>query len=431
MRFVLPFLVLLAALLPGACGGGGGGGAKLASAYPADVATSWYDLAYRLTRSESLSPPVASRVFGYLGVALYESVVPGIPSNRSLAGLVNGQLVSPKPQEGEAYSWPIAANAALATVMPAFYQKETSYLAIANLHDKNRDEVKDGASVEVVARSEEFGRSVGIAVMRWALGDGYESIKDCAYQASEISGRWVPTIPARAKALEPCWGRLRPFVMESVARYRSGPPTPYSEDPSSRFYAEAMEVYLARKNLTAEQREIALYWADNPGQTGTPPGHSLAIATQLITERHKSLDFAAEAYARVGMAVADAFVACWDTKYVYDLVRPVTYIQSWIDPDWTPLLTTPPFPEFTSGHSVQTGAAATVLQSMFGNGQFTDRTHEAAGRQPRTFSSFGEMASETAISRLYAGIHYRPAIDVGVEQGNQIGQAVVVLKLTK
>ncbi|NJN83377.1 MAG: vanadium-dependent haloperoxidase [Caldilineaceae bacterium] len=191
-----------------------------------------------------------------------------------------------------------------------------------------------------------------------------------------------------------------------------------------------MEVYSAVKNLTPEQEQIALFWADDPGKTFTPPGHSIAIATQILRGQHASLALAAETYARVGLAVGDAFIGCWHAKYVHNLVRPITYIQSFIDPTWnTPNITdpviTPPFPEYPSGHSTQSGATASVLTALFGDEyRFTDNSHAELGLAARTFNSFDEFADEAAISRLYGGIHYRPAIELGVDQGRCIGEQV-------
>lgn len=420
-------LALIAGLLLVSCGSG----ARRASEFKADVAFEWYRLAYRLTRSEGLSAPVASRIYGYLGVTLYESVAPGMPENRSLAGLVNGELVIPQPRAGETYYWPAVANSALATVMPAFYRRENSYLAIAALNDAQSDAARTAVSATVLRQSEAYGRDVGLAVLRWALSDGYESLQGCQYKPPSGLAAWIPTPPGYAEPMEPCWGRLRPFAIRGVSQYRPGPPTAYSEAPGSKFLAESLEVYLAVQNVSAAEREIAQHWSDDPLRTGTPPGHSLALLTQLLAEREKRLDFAAEAYARTGMAVADAFISCWDTKYFYNLVRPVTVIQARFDPDWIPPLNTPPFPEYTSGHSVQTAAAAVVMSSMLGDGPFVDRVHEGAGRQPRSFQSFGAMADEAAISRLYGGIHFRPAIEVGIKQGTRIGEAVMALELAK
>ncbi len=193
--------------------------------------------------------------------------------------------------------------------------------------------------------------------------------------------------------------------------YRSAPPTAYSEDPSSVFFAEAREVYDAVNNRTPEQEAIALFWSDDPGVTATPPGHSISIATQVLRLQRASLMTAAETYAKVGMATADALIACWHAKYRYNLLRPVTYIRSLIDGDWLPLLNTPPFPEHTSGHAVQSGAAFQVLADLFGDRySFDDHTYDERSLAPRHFDAFSDCAREAAISRLYGGIHF-PARD--------------------
>jgi PAP2 superfamily len=190
-----------------------------------------------------------------------------------------------------------------------------------------------------------------------------------------------------------------------------------------------MEVYETANGLSPEQREVALFWADEPGNTATPPGHSISMTSQLLRDRDVGLDVAAETYLRVGLAVGDGFIACWNAKYRYNLLRPITYIRQWIDPAWVSPLTTPPFPEYTSGHSVQSGAWAQVVTELFGEVAFTDHTHDERGFEPRSFSSFREAAEEAAISRLYGGIHFRPAIEVGLHQGTCVGQAVGALPL--
>ncbi|MDT8307011.1 MAG: vanadium-dependent haloperoxidase, partial [Anaerolineae bacterium] len=204
-----------------------------------------------------------------------------------------------------------------------------------------------------------------------------------------------------------------------------------SEAASSPFFEEAVEVYAAVNNLTAEQEAIARFWADNPGQTGTPPGHSMTIVSQILVQEGYMLDVAAEAYAAVGIAVSDAFISCWAAKYDYNLLRPVTYIQDFIDSAWTPPLPTPPFPEYSSGHSVQSAAAAQVLTDLFGAVPFTDHTHDALGYEPRSFPDFFAFAEEAAISRLYGGIHYRAAIERGLAQGQCVGQAVGALQFRR
>ncbi len=192
-----------------------------------------------------------------------------------------------------------------------------------------------------------------------------------------------------------------------------------------------MEVYTTVKSLNSEQHAIAEFWADNPGETSTPAGHCISILNQILEQKNATLDVAAEAYAKVGSALADAFIACWFTKYQYNLIRPVTYIQKLIDSTWVPPVKTPPFPEYPSGHSVQSAAFAQVMTDMFGAVAFVDHTHDKSGLAPRSFSSFFEAAEEAAISRLYGGIHYRAAIELGLAQGKNIGRKISALQFKK
>jgi hypothetical protein len=240
---------------------------------------------------------------------------------------------------------------------------------------------------------------------------------------------WIPTPRLSGDkpqpALQPYWGDNRPFVLEDGETCMAAEHPPYSEESESAFYAEALEVYEVSQQLTPEQAAIALFWADDPGQTVTPPGHSISILTQILREEAVTLDFAAEAYARMGIAVNDAFIGCWNAKYAYNLIRPVSYIHALLDDSWMPIVDTPPFPEYPSGHSVQTGAATSVLIALFGGDYaFTDHTHDQQGLVPRSFTSFTEMENEAALSRLYGGIHYRAAIELGLEQGHCIGDQV-------
>jgi hypothetical protein len=238
----------------------------------------------------------------------------------------------------------------------------------------------------------------------------------------------VPTPPGFLPALQPYWGRNRCFSVAGGADCPPGDHPPYSEDQTSAFFAEALEVYDTVRNVTPGQVEIARFWSDDPGETATPPGHSISITTQVLRKEGASLARAAEAYAKVGIAVCDAFIACWYQKYVYNLLRPVTYVRRLLDPAWLSLLVTPPFPEYTSGHSVQSGAAFQVLTDLFGESYaFVDNTHDARGFAPRSFGSFLDAAEEAAISRLYGGIHFRSAIVNGVNQGRCIGEAVGAL----
>jgi hypothetical protein len=398
--------------------------------FNAGVATAWFDLSRTLARTTpGFSPPVASRAFAYAGIALYEALVPGSRGYRSLQHVLPGLRVDKRTDRS--LDWPTVANSTLATMMRLLFPttSDANKADIDSLEASFADRSRRQTTRSVAMRSDALGRSVAQSVFGWSRRDGgheaYLRNFPPDYVAPVGPGLWVPTPPSFQSALQPSWGRNRCFAIASGSGCPPRPPTAYSEDSSSTFFAEALEVYEAVNNRTPEQEAIARFWSDDPGVTSTPPGHSISIATQVLRLERASLMVAAETYAKVGMAVADAFISCWDEKYRYNLVRPVTYIRALVDPDWLPLLNTPPFPEYTSGHSAQSGAAFQVLADLFGDRySFDDHTHDERGLAPRHFDSFSRCADEAAISRLYGGIHYRPAIDRGLEQGRCVGRAV-------
>ena len=415
------------------------GAATFDSAVPLD----WYAFTLHLTRQTAgFSPPVASRAFGYLGVALYEALVPGMPGYQSLAGQLNGLDPLPAPESGAQYHWPSVANSVLAESARLFYPTASAVhqAALDSLEVAWSTRFQSETTPEIAARSMSRGRTVAYAIFTWSVRDGghegYLRNFPSDYVPPAGPGLWVPTprlggAPPQA-ALQPRWGSCRPFVLPVGDPNRDcAPPAPpaYSTDPASAFYLEAYEVYERVNNATAAEQALVLFWADNPGQTATPSGHSISILSQVLAERDASLAVAAEAYAKVGMAVSDGFVACWQTKYVHNLLRPVTYIRANIQADWLPpQLDTPPFPEYTSGHSVQSAAAARVLTALFGASyDFIDHTHDARGLPARLYSSFDAAAREAADSRLYGGIHYRSAVERGLEQGACIGDRINAL----
>lgn len=403
-----------------------------ASAYTAEVPLLWFELALELVRTTpGFSPPVASRAFGYAGVALYEALLPGMPGGQSLAGQLNELPRAPNPSD-RAYHWPTVANRALSSILRSLCPTATpeSAGAIDELERRFASAAQALLPLGVYRRSIGRGEEVAAHIFAWSTNDGgHEAFLTNfpPYEPPSGPGLWVRTPPGFLPALQPYWGANRSFALSSGAACSPPPPPSYSGEPGSAFYAEAYECYSAVGRLTPEQEAIARFWSDDPGQTPTPPGHSISILTQVARTLDLSLAAAAEAYAKVGIAVADAFIGCWSTKYVHSLLRPVSYIRNLIDSGWTPLLATPPFPEYTSGHSVQSGAAAQVLTNLFGEVAFVDRTHESRGLPARSFSSFHEAAEEAAVSRLYGGIHFRAAIERGLEQGRCIGRHVSAL----
>ena len=394
--------------------------------FSARVAVEWMSLLQERVRLERLSPPVASRVYAYAGVALYEAVVGGMPAYTSLAGRLNGMPGMPKTA-GTLYDWEASASAALAAVAPgsALWASADTRASFDRLAQAQQARLsREEATTRSLEDSITYGAAVGQTVLGWAARDGFAATRTLPYTPAVSPAKWGPTPPTLAPPLEPHWGTLRPFALEAPESYAPDPPIPYAEQMGSDFYLQAFRTCQATKKLTAEQLEIALFWADNPGETGTPPGHWMAIANQFVTALDVRLDEAAEMYVRVGVALADAFIACWHAKYRVNMLRPITYVRRHIDPRWSPLLLTPPFPEYTSGHSVASAAAAEVLARLFGDVPFIDRTHDARGFRARSFGSTRDAAAEAAISRLYGGIHYPMSIEAGVRQGQRIGRRV-------
>jgi membrane-associated phospholipid phosphatase len=237
------------------------------------------------------------------------------------------------------------------------------------------------------------------------------------------------TIAVQQHPLLPNWGQNRPFAIPTEGGCGLPAPLDYSEDPASAFYKQALEVYEVSKALTDEQKVIARFWSDDPMLSPTPPGHWVSILLQLFERDGVAVDRQAELLAMLGMAIADGFIQCWRSKFEYDLLRPVTYIRRVIDKKWEPLLITPPFPEYPSGHSTQTGAAAAVLEGLLGqNFAFDDATHEDDGLPVRQFKSFWAAAEEAAVSRMYGGIHFRAANENGLAQGKCVGGHILGLK---
>jgi hypothetical protein len=429
-RVVLLFAVvsLLVALWRGA---GGGHQPQGPDDVPSEVASVWFDQLYDLVKTERITPPPASRIYGLAAVTLYEAMVPGSREHRSLVGQLNALATVPRPTPDRPYHWPTVANSALAAAIRELLPEASpaSRQAIDAIEQAFAAEFQTSVPRAVSARSVAHGQAVAEAVVAWAMTDGFATLDDCPYTRPVGPGLWVPTPPAFAPALQPCWGQLRPMVLAASEECAPPPPPAYSKEPASEFFAHAREVYTTNVHLTEEQRTIALYWADVSQTTGTPPGHWIAIVGQIARNDGLSLMAAAEGYVRVGLAVADAFISCWQTKYTYNLLRPETFITRRIDPAWVPLLITPGFPAYTSGHATQSGAAATVLTDMFGVTPFTDTLHQdhhlEPQLEPRSFGSFDEAAEEAAMSRLYGGIHYRFDNTNGLAQGQCIGHVIV------
>jgi len=409
-----------------------------ANARATEAMRTWYRLVLDLVRhTATYSPPVASRSFAYIGIAAFESVAAGSDELVTLTGQLNAMPPMPGREPGKTYDEAVVVNAAIAHAVAELFENTgpAGQRAIAALSAKQNAWVMEGVAEDVAARSQAFGEAVARRVLEWAEDDGGAVVENMGfpheYKLTDGAAHWVPTslVAQQQTPLLPQWGQNRTFVLESGATCSLPPPPDYSEQPGSAFYKEAYEVYETVRNLTAEQEAIAKFWSDDPMLSATPPGHWLSIAL-LIAERDQlGLEQSVDLFARLGIVLSDSFVACWQQKYVYDLVRPLTYIRRLIDPEWDTILNTPPFPEYPSGHSTQSGAAAAVLTAIFGEDfAFEDPSKIADGMKLRAYSSFWDAANEAGISRLYGGIHFRAAIDRGLDQGRCIGAHVNALK---
>jgi hypothetical protein len=244
---------------------------------------------------------------------------------------------------------------------------------------------------------------------------------------------WTPTAPAFANAVTPYWGQLRTIVPGSIDRTQPPPPPAYSEDTASVFYKMVKQVYDISKHITTDQKDIALFWKDiNPGITA--PGHWLNILRQVMQKENTPLGKAAFAYALTGIALSDAWISSWKTRYTYNLLRPITYIQTVMgDKDWMPVIPTPPHPEYPGGHAAMSAAVAEALTAVFGeNYSFTDHSYDQFGMKSRSYSSFWAIAKEAADSKVYGGIHYQPSVEIGLWQGKEVAKNILkILSIKK
>ena len=395
------------------------------------VLQAWYALILQLVRhTPTYSPPVASRALAYLGVTAFEAAASGSSELRSLAGQLNGLTPVPQREAGQPYGDAAVEQAAMAFAAQSLFSNTgpTGQRAMAALEVKLRAMATAGLPADTAARSETYGKAVAQHILAWSQNDGGAVVENMGfpqgYALTQGPAHWAPTnhIAQQQAPLLPDWGRNRTFAMPKGTACALPAPPAYSEDKASDFYKQALEVCTAKASLTPEQKAIAHFWSDDAMLSPTPPGHWISIVLQIAGRDKIGLARMAEALALLGLAQADAFIACWQAKYQYDLVRPVTYIRRVIDPAWEPLLNTPPFPEYPSGHSTQSAAAATVLTQLFGgNFAFQDATRQRDGEEPRAFPSFWAAANEAGISRLYGGIHFRAAIERGQDQGRCVG----------
>lgn len=382
------------------------------------------------------SPPVASRVYVYPNIAAYE-VIRHLEPNKyvSMAGQVTDftEVLAP---EGE-------IDLHLAS-LHAFLQVGKALIFSEAKIDEYRERLYSkleahGLPSVLKNNSLEYGEAVANHILAWADKDMYKQTRTFPkYTIQDVDAKWKPTPPDYMEGIEPHWREIRPMVIDSAEQFEPIDPEVFSLEEDTEFYRQLIEVYEVGKNLDKDQREIAEFWDCNPYVSHhrghamfatkkiTPGGHWMGIVAIATRQAQNSIDETIEVYARTSIALFDGFISCWDEKWRSIVVRPETLINQYLDEDWLPLLQTPPFPEYTSGHSVISRAAAITLTDYYGdNFAFNDTTEVEYGLTERNFNSFLHASEEAAISRLYGGIHYMMAIDNGVTQGEEVGKYVV------
>jgi hypothetical protein len=396
---------------------------KNGSSYSTDVVDKWITMQLRLMRNATGIPNQAfSRHFAYSGIAALESLKPGLTgTSKKWSERWNGLTGLPVAGHKTDYYLPANANAALAAINRAMFPtaNATDKAAIDSLEAVLKQEFLTQESAAVINRSESFGKSVATAVFTWAETDGYKNAGN-PYTVQVGTGLWKPTPPTFVAPSTPYWGNNRTIITGSINNTPVQGLSPYSSNTESSFYQMVKEVYDSSLALTDDQKAMAIFWRDVPGVTS--PGHWLSILQQVIKQKSSSLELSALAYALTGSALNDVLIRCFQAKYQYLTVRPVTYIREVMGyTTWSSFIGTPPHPEYISNHAALSVAAASIIEELFGKNQpFTDHTYDYMGLAPRTYSSYANIGLEAGISRFYAGIHYKQSI----EDGNTVGRKV-------
>jgi hypothetical protein len=364
----------------------------------------------------------------YTGIALYESIVAGDKNYRSLAGQLNGFQKPATLPMTDNICWAASANAAIAEMFRFFYpQNPTDMMRFDSLENTIRKRLlAEGNSESSVVLGEKYGTQVALAVIEWSKTDGDDKVNG-AYNVPKGKGLWEPTPPRFIPPIMPFLGNERTIVKGSIDNTIPPPPPSFSTENQSAFYKMNDEVFLISQQIDDEKKATALFWDDFPdGKTLTGGGHWASILKSILTEQNVSLIEGARLYAGLFITENDAAIGCFKAKYTYNQMRPVTYIQKYMNrPDWNSLIITPPHPEYPAAHATVSMAGAMILTRMLGsNVSFTDNTYAYRGYKAHHFNNFEEAGMEAGMSRLYGGIHYRLSIEAGFTQGGKIAEKI-------
>jgi hypothetical protein len=387
----------------------------------------------------NFGPIVASRNYLYAAIAGYEVIAGGYPDKyNSLGGQLHGLKNLPKPAAGQPINFEFAALLAYCKLGESVTFPEGS---MKDFVDSLKNLASDhGMPGDVLENSIGYADTISSVIMDWSRHDKYAQTRGAPeYSVNDSPGRWVPTPPAYAPAMEPHWREIRTLVIDSPRQFIPPPPYPFNvTDKNSDYYKEVKLSEHKDDSLSPEETWIADFWDDNPFKLNvaghlmfgtkkfSPGGHWMGVVGIAAKKSGADFNETVYAYAQTAVALFDAFIQCWNIKFTYNTIRPETVINKYFDPNWRPHLQTPPFPEYTCGHCTISAAATEVLTHIFGdNFSYNDTTELEFGIKSRSFSSFRDAAVETMHSRFYGGIHYNYCCQRSNIMGKGVGDLIV------
>lgn len=393
----------------------------------------WLTEALELTKqTPGYSAPVAARTFAYFSIGMYESCLELLTQNQSLNGQLNDWNRTTWKSNYETLSSPLVANEVNHILIRYFYvnMPPASSEKVKSLHIQWKLELQKKVKLATLVKSIDYAEKLAAEIIAWSRKDGADNCWNknfpTDFQEKKCPGCWTKTQPGFESALQPFWGNNRTFLTSNTLQCQELQPLPFSTDPNSAFYLENLKLVDFYKTITTEQKNTAKYWDDAPGVSGTPVGHLFSIALQAARDHQLDLNKELELFVTLCIAINDAVIESWRLKYAFSAIRPITYIQQFIDPKFNTAIPTPPFPEFPSGHSFQSGTSSEIFNHFFNLREpITDRTNEKRTDIPgsaRSFQNFTVMSEEMSQSRFYGGIHYDYTLKQSLIYGRKIGQ---------